>query len=83
RLVAALSRPFRVEGHQVEVSASAGVALYPADGRTGDTLLRAADTALYRVKDEGRGTVRFFEPAMDALIQAHRQMEYELSLAVE
>ncbi|TXN51929.1 EAL domain-containing protein [Methylobacterium sp. WL2] len=83
RLVAALSRPFRVEGHQIEISASAGVALYPADGRTGDTLLRAADTALYRVKDEGRGTVRFFEPAMDALIQARRQMEYELGLAVE
>ena len=83
RLVAALSRPFRIEEHQVEVGASAGVALYPADGRTSEALLRAADIALYRVKDEGRGAVRFFEPAMDALIQARRQMEYELGLAVE
>ncbi len=83
RLVAALSRPFQLEGQQVEIGASAGVALYPADGRTGEVLLRAADTALYRVKDEGRGTVRFFEPAMDAQIQARRQMGYELGLAVE
>ncbi|MCJ2121103.1 EAL domain-containing protein [Methylobacterium sp. J-077] len=83
RLVAALRRPFRIEGRHLEVSASAGVALYPADGGSVEALLRAADTALYRVKDEGRGAVRFFEPAMDAQLQARRLLEHELGLAVE
>jgi predicted signal transduction protein with EAL and GGDEF domain len=57
--------------------------MYPTDGRTTEALMRAADTALYRVKDEGRGAVRFFEPAMDAQLQARRQMEHELALAIE
>lgn len=83
RLVATMAQPFQIEGRQVEVGASAGVAMYPTDGRTTEALMRAADTALYRVKDEGRGAVRFFEPAMDAQLQARRQMEHELSLAIE
>ena len=88
RLVAALGRPFQIEGEnrsealRVEIGASAGIALYPSDGSTADSLKRAADTALYRVKDEGRGTVRFFEAAMDEQLQARRRIEHELSGAI-
>ncbi|MCJ2020462.1 EAL domain-containing protein [Methylobacterium sp. E-065] len=82
RLVGGLVRPFAIEGQCVEIGASAGVALYPGDGGTAETLLRAADTALYRVKDDGRGAVRFFEASMDTQLQARRQMEYELGLAI-
>ena len=83
RLIAAVHRPFQFGDRRVEVGASAGVALYPGDGGIAEVLLRAADTALYRVKGEGRGAVRFFEPAMDAQLQARRQMEHELGQAIE
>ena len=86
RLVAALGRPFqiegRIEGLRVEIGASVGIALYPSDGSTAESLRRAADTALYRVKDEGRGAVRFFEAAMDEQLQARRRIEHELSGAI-
>ncbi|MCJ2048400.1 EAL domain-containing protein [Methylobacterium sp. J-070] len=83
RLIEGLRRPFRVDDHRVEIGASAGVALYPGDGSTAETLLRAADTALYRVKDEGRGAVRFFEAAMDAQLQARQRLEHELGGAID
>lgn len=83
RLIECLKRPFEIEGHRVDVGASAGVSLYPADGRDAETLLRVADTALCRVKDEGRGTVRFFEVEMDAKLQARRQLEHELGQAID
>ena len=82
RLIEGLRRPFQIDDHRVEIGASAGVALYPADGSTVETLLRAADTALYRVKAEGRGAVRFFEAAMDAQLQARQRLEHELGGAI-
>ncbi|MFF8801153.1 MULTISPECIES: EAL domain-containing protein [unclassified Methylobacterium] len=82
RMIAALARPFRIEAQSIEIGASAGIALYPNDGSTAESLMRAADTALYRVKDEGRGTLRFFEAAMDEQLQARRRIEHELSGAI-
>ncbi len=81
-LIESLRQPFAIEGHRVEIGVSAGIALYPEDGDTPDALLRAADTAMYRVKDEGRGALRFFEPAMNAQLQARRLLEQELAGAV-
>jgi EAL domain-containing protein (putative c-di-GMP-specific phosphodiesterase class I) len=54
----------------------------PADGRTCDELLRNADLALYRAKGDGRGAYRFFEPEMDAQMQARRGMEYDMRRAL-
>lgn len=64
RLVKALAVPFTVGGHQVFLTASVGVALYPADGMSVDDLLRAATTALHRAKADGRGRYEFYLPAM-------------------
>ena len=83
RVLDALAKPFEIEGRRVEIGASMGIALYPGDGGNADALLRAADTAMYRVKDEGRGSMRFFEASMDAQLQARRHMEQELGRAVE
>ncbi|MGX5777332.1 bifunctional diguanylate cyclase/phosphodiesterase [Methylorubrum zatmanii] len=82
RLIVALARPFQIEARRIEIGASAGIALYPTDGGTAESLMRAADLALYRVKDEGRGTLRFFEAAMDEQLQARRRIEHELSGAI-
>ena len=82
RIIRTFSTPFEVEGHQIMVGISAGVAVGPADGATSETLLRNADVALYLAKAEGRGTVRFFEPEMDARIQARRTLERDLRDAI-
>ena len=83
RLIDALSRPFDLDGNQVEIGTSIGIALYPRDGTSQQALLHAADTALYRAKREKRGTFRFFEPAMDVHLQARQQLERDLRRAVE
>ena len=83
RIVDAMRRPFLIEGQSIEIGASAGIALYPDDGATPDTLMRAADIAMYRVKEEGRGAIRFYEASMNAQLQARLQLQAELAVAVE
>ena len=82
RIVEILSRPFVIEGNVHEIGASVGVALTPHDGLTTATLVRAADLALYRAKEDGGGTCRLFETAMDARMQERRQLESALRRAV-
>ena len=81
RLIETLKRPFTIEDHELEISASIGVAIYPGDGGNPETLMRAADTAMYRVKDEGRGAPRFYEASMQDQLQARRLLEHELGCA--
>lgn len=64
RLVRAFIVPFTTGGQQVFLTASVGVALYPADGMSVDDLLRAATTALHRAKSDGRGRYEFYLPEM-------------------
>ncbi|HVJ34579.1 MAG TPA: EAL domain-containing protein [Terriglobia bacterium] len=82
RLVKVLAQPFDIGGHQVMISTSLGIALYPGDGEDDEELLRAADTALYRAKAGGRGVYRFFEAEMDVRLQERRWLERELRQAV-
>jgi len=82
RLLAALSRPYNVEGHQVTIGASIGIALFPGDGSDSTTLMKNADLALYRAKRDGRGMFRCFEPEMDAHMQERRAMEQDLREAI-
>ena len=79
----ARSRPFQVDGHQVDIGASIGIALAPRDGLDADRLLKSADLALYRAKADGRGAFRFFEIDMDAGAQARRALELDLREAWE
>jgi diguanylate cyclase (GGDEF)-like protein len=82
RIIATMSEPFDLDGHQAVIGASVGIATGPGEGLTPDKLLRNADLALYRAKDHGRGTFRFFEPAMDLQIQTRRVMEQDLRRAL-
>ena len=82
RIQQVLSASFDLGGHYVTAGASVGIAVAPADGRDADQLLKNADLALYRAKNEGRGTLSFFEPEMDARMQARRQMELDLRQAL-
>ena len=64
-VLAALAEPFRVDAREVMVSASVGVAAYPADGEDFDTLLNHAEAAMYKAKEAGRRCVRFFTEEMN------------------
>ena len=59
-----LARPCKADDHEVKLSASAGISVYPDDGTDADTLLRNADLAMYRSKQEGKNTYRFFTTEM-------------------
>ena len=82
QIIARLSEPYEIRGYQIVIGASVGVSLAPHDGDCADDLLKNADLALYRAKTDGRGTLRFFEPGMDALMLARRELELDLRRAL-
>ncbi len=82
RIVEAVAAPCTLDGHQVVVCASIGIAIAPDDGADADRLMQNADMALYRAKADGRATFRFFEPGMDARMQARRALEADLRTAI-
>ncbi|MEO7221847.1 MAG: EAL domain-containing protein [Devosia sp.] len=82
RLIDTLSAPFFIQGQQTHIGASIGIALSPADGNEPEELLRNGDLALYRAKDEGRDTYRFFKPEMDGELRARRILEQDLRKAI-
>jgi diguanylate cyclase (GGDEF)-like protein/PAS domain S-box-containing protein len=82
RIITSIKQPYDLDGHQVVVSTSVGIAISPSDGNSTDQLLRNADMALYRAKSDGRSTYRYFEPEMDQQLQARRALEIDLRNAV-
>jgi len=82
RLVEIIGAPFDLDEQQIVVGLSIGIALAPADGLAVNDILKNADLALYRAKAEGRGTYRFFEQTMDALMQERRHLELDLRHAL-
>jgi diguanylate cyclase (GGDEF)-like protein len=86
RLATLLAEPYDIDGQQVSISASIGIATFPADATTPARLLQQADSALYRAKHEARRsgspTVRFFEPEMDLRVQRRRRLESDLRVAI-
>jgi diguanylate cyclase (GGDEF)-like protein/PAS domain S-box-containing protein len=82
RIVESVGQPYDIEGQQVVIGASIGIAIGPSDGQASDQLIRNADLALYRAKGDGRGMFCFFEPQMDAQMQERRAMEHDLRKAL-
>jgi len=82
RIVGALQQPFVVEGHEIVTGVSIGLAIVPGDGTTAAILLKNADMALHRAKQDGRGGFCFFEPEMDRRLQRRRNLELDLRRGV-
>lgn len=80
---ARLGKPIAAGETEICVTASFGVAFYPDDGGDLETLQREADAAMYRAKESGRNTIRFFDPEMHLLGAARMQMQHGLARALE
>ncbi|MBW8753196.1 MAG: EAL domain-containing protein [Sphingomonadales bacterium] len=81
-IITVMAEPFTVAGTTLHIGATIGVAMAPQDGTDANHLLRYADLALYCAKSEKRGTLRRFEPEMDAAAQEKARMENDLRRAV-
>uniref|UniRef100_E6VPY8 Diguanylate cyclase/phosphodiesterase n=1 Tax=Rhodopseudomonas palustris (strain DX-1) TaxID=652103 RepID=E6VPY8_RHOPX len=82
RIYESIRLPYQCLGHHLSTDASIGIAIAPRDGADLDQLVKNADLAMYSAKAEGRRTFRFFEPEMDAVAKARRQLEFDLRGAV-
>ena len=82
RIAAAVAQPFVIDNAPMDIGVGVGIAIAPNDGMNPEELVRRADRALYRAKGEGRSSVRFFEPEMDAHVERRNQIERELRSAI-
>ncbi len=82
RLISAVSRAYQLQGHRIEIGATIGISIAAETSVAPDDLLRNADMALYRAKEEGRGRVRFYDPAMEGRLRARRGLELDLQRAL-
>ncbi|MDD3449177.1 MAG: EAL domain-containing protein [Gammaproteobacteria bacterium] len=83
KVIAALADPFNLEGHEVLVTASIGIALAPQDGEDNGELIKNADTAMYQVKSSGKGHYQFFSREMNLAIRRRLRLEHCLRKALE
>jgi diguanylate cyclase (GGDEF)-like protein/PAS domain S-box-containing protein len=82
-VIEVLSRPYEVDHHTLYIGASVGSAIGPRDGSTVETLMRNADLALYRSKEEGGGVQHGYEPSLHAHAEERRKLEFSLRRALE
>ncbi len=82
RLLKNISAPYQIEGHEIVIGISIGIAVAPEDGADAVQLLKNADLALYRAKLEGRNDFRFFEDKMDSEARMRRSLEIDLRNAI-
>jgi EAL domain-containing protein (putative c-di-GMP-specific phosphodiesterase class I) len=83
KLMAQLQAPFEIDGNELTTSVSIGIASYPADGEDFEALLKKSDTAMYRAKESGRNTYRFFDEHMNVEAIEHLSIRNGLRLALD
>ena len=83
RIVSQLSEPMMIDGREITVSASLGIAMYPEDGDNVDELLKNADTAMYHAKEGGRNAFSYYRREMNVAISTQFAMKSKLAKAVE
>lgn len=82
RILDDMLKPFMLDSMGFSIQCSIGMALYPQDGATLDDLIKQADTAMYRVKERGRGSYGFYQPQMNANLLSRMQMEHAMRQAL-
>ncbi len=83
RILEALAHPFSIDGHEIFISASIGISIFPSDGATVEALLKNADTAMYHAKEQGRNNCQFYSSGLNAAAAERLDLENELRRALE
>ena len=83
RMLEAIAEPVQLDHHEISVSASVGIALFPRDDVVGERLVKSADTAMYRAKELGRNRYAFFAPEMNERVENQMKMEAALRRALK
>jgi diguanylate cyclase (GGDEF)-like protein len=83
RIIQTFSKPFLIDGHELNITPSLGFAIYPKDGEDSNKLMRHADVAMYRSKHDGKNTYCFYSPEMTAKAKMRLNVESELRHALE
>lgn len=83
KVINSIAQPFMIDGHEVRLGASIGVTLCPLDSTDPDELLRNADLALYRAKEQGRNAYEFYAEDMAAAIEGRKSLERDLRQAID
>ncbi|MEO6623210.1 MAG: EAL domain-containing protein, partial [Burkholderiaceae bacterium] len=83
KLIEALSEPYAIDGHRLQITWSIGISIYPDDGADAETVIRNADTAMYHAKRSGRNNYQMFAPAMNVRAATRRSVEVALRHALD
>lgn len=83
KILEAIRQPLNIGAHELYITTSIGIVLYPTDGEDAETLLKNADTAMYRAKEKGRNNCQLYTPAMNAKAFERLAMENNLRRALE
>jgi len=83
RILDLFNEPFTIESHELFITTSIGISVYPDDGETVDTLLKHADTAMYHAKDQGRNNYQFYKESMNIMTIERLDLENKLRKALD
>lgn len=83
RMLEAISESYVIDRHELQLTASIGVSVYPDDGTNAEALIKSADAAMYQAKENGRHGYQFYKPAMNLKAVERQQVEESLRLALE
>ncbi|MGR8930541.1 MAG: sensor domain-containing protein [Gammaproteobacteria bacterium] len=82
KIISAITQPFNVEGHKLDIGTSIGISRFPTDGNNATTLIKHADLAMYEAKEHGRGSYRFYETKLTERVNERLFLESELRDAI-
>jgi diguanylate cyclase (GGDEF)-like protein/PAS domain S-box-containing protein len=83
KIIAALARPVTIAGHELHITVSVGISVYPDDGEDAEALLKSADMALYHAKEQGRDCYQFFKPDLNVRAVERQSIETGLHGALD
>jgi diguanylate cyclase (GGDEF)-like protein len=83
KLLSSVMQPHHIGPHDIHISASIGISIFPGDGKDAETLLKSADTAMYSAKENGRNNFKFFEQNMNVLAVQRQSIEAGLRRALD